>query len=277
MTETGPAGTSVESLRRGLSLLAAFEPTDPSLSLADLSSRTGLPLSTALRLLRTLVEARYLDRDPLSRRFSLGVATIRLAHLGLAAFGPRDVAYPFLLDLRRRTGHKIAMGVRLEASVVLVEQLYGAEPVGVDFQVGSRMPAYCTSMGKVLLAELEPAEVKALFGSQELTARAPNTITDLRQLLTSLDAIRRIGYAIADQEMSSETRSVAAPVRDRSGAAVAAIAITCPATRVTETDLSTRIAAQCIRTATEISTALGFRSSRQLDLPTLDRADAGSD
>jgi IclR family pca regulon transcriptional regulator len=268
--DDGAAG-SVESLRRGLALMAAFEPSDPSLSLAQLVDRTGLPPSTALRLLRTLVAARYLDRDPVSRRFSLGVATIRLAHLGLAAFGPRDVAYPFLLELRRRTGHKVAMGVLLGSSVVLVEQLYGAERVGIDFQVGSRMPAYCTSIGKVLLAELEAADVRQLLDGERMAERAPNTITDVRRLLASLRAIRRTGYAVANQEMSRETRSVAAPVRDRSGTAVAAISISCAAVRITEVDLNTRMAAQCVRTASEISTALGYRSSRQLDLPSFER------
>jgi IclR family pca regulon transcriptional regulator len=270
MVHGDSAGGSVESLRRGLALMAAFEPSDPSLSLAELVDRTGLPPSTALRLLRTLVAARYLDRDPLSRRFSLGVATIRLAHLGLTAFGPRDVAYPFLVDLRRRTNHKVAMGVLLGASVVLVEQLYGTERVGVDYQVGSRMPAYCTSMGKVLLAELDSVEVRQLLEGERLTERAPNTITDMRRLIASLRAIRSTGYAVANQELSPATRSVAAPVRDRSGTAVAAISISCAAVRITEADLNSRMAAHCVRTATEISTALGFRSSRQLERPTLE-------
>jgi IclR family pca regulon transcriptional regulator len=265
------ATASVEALRRGLALMAAFEPSDPSLSLADLAHRTELPPSTALRLLRTLVDARYLDRDPVTRRFSPGIATIRLAHLGLAAFGPRDVAYPFLLDLRRRTAAKVAMGVLLDSTVVLVEQLYATERVGTDYQVGSRMPAYCSSIGKALLAELDPAEVARMFGDDDLVGLAPNTITDVRQLLASLRAIRRTGFAIADQEISPTTRSVSAPVRDRFGVAIAAISISCSAARVSETDLSTRLAAQCVRTATEISTALGFRSSRQAEVPTLVR------
>jgi IclR family pca regulon transcriptional regulator len=258
---------SVEALRRGLALLAAFEPSDSSLSLAELARRAGLPASTALRLLRTLVDARYLDRDRVTRRFSPGVATIRLAHLGLAAFGPRDVAYPFLIDLNRRTGNKVAMGVRLGSTVVLVEQLPGVERVGIDVQVGSRMPAYCSAVGKVLLAELEPAEVERLLRDEDLAPRTPNTITDVEALLGSLEVVRRTGFGIANREFSPGTRSVAAVVRDRSGLAVAAISISCSAVRVSEQDLNTRMAAQCVRTAAEISTALGFRSSRQVERP----------
>jgi len=257
-----PAG-DVETLRRGLALLNAFDPADPELPLAELARRTSLPAPTALRLLRTLVNAGFVAHDSRSRLYHLSIGAARLSYMALEGFSPRDVAFPFLLDLSRRTGETISMGVLVRTEVILVERLPSAN-VDVAFQIGSSLPAYCTSLGKVLLADMPRRDLQDLFQGYEFRQRGPSAVTDLPDLMTELDEVALAGLAFADEERAEGRRSVAAPVRNRSGRVVAGIAISGATTRLARRDITSRLAALCRRTADDISTALGAGRERRL-------------
>jgi IclR family pca regulon transcriptional regulator len=249
----------VETLRRGLALLNAFDPADPELPLAELARRTRLPAPTALRLLRTLVNAGFVAHDPRSRLYHLSIGAARLSYMALEGFSPRDVAFPFLLDLHRRTGETVSMGVLVRTEVILVERLPTMNVDSVPFQIGSTLPAYCTSLGKVLLADMGRDELEALFQGYDLEQGGPSAMTALPDLLAELEAVDHDGLAFADEERAEGRRSVAAPVRNRSGRVVAGIAISGTTTRLGRRDLTSRLAAACRRTADDISTALGAR------------------
>jgi IclR family pca regulon transcriptional regulator len=258
-----PAG-DVETLRRGLALLNAFDPADPELPLAELARRTSLPAPTALRLLRTLVNAGFVAHDPRSRLYHLSIGAARLSYMALEGFSPRDVAFPFLLDLHRRSGETVSMGVLVRTEVILVERLPSANMDGITFQIGSSLPAYCTSLGKVLLADMPRRDLDDLYQGYEFRQRGPSAVADLPDLLTELEEVALAGVAFADEERAEGRRSVAAPVRNRSGRVVAGIAISGASSRLGRRDLTSRLAAACRRTADDISTALGAGRDRRL-------------
>jgi IclR family pca regulon transcriptional regulator len=258
-----PAG-DVETLRRGLALLNAFDPADPELPLAELARRTGLPAPTALRLLRTLVNSGFVAHDPRSRLYHLSIGAARLSYMALEGFSPRDVAFPFLLDLSRRSGETISMGVLVRTEVILVERLPSPNVDGIAFQIGSSLPAYCTSLGKVLLADMPRRELVDLYQGYEFRQRGPSAVTTLPDLMSELDEVMLAGLAFADEERAEGRRSVAAPVRNRSGRVVAGIAISGATTRLARRDITSRLAALCRRTADDISTALGAGRERRL-------------
>ena len=254
----------VETLRRGLALLNAFDPADPELPLAELARRTNLPAPTALRLLRTLVNAGFVAHDARSRLYHLSIGAARLSYMALEGFSPRDVAFPFLLDLHRRSGETVSMGVLVRTEVILVERLPSANLDSVPFQIGSTLPAYCTSLGKVLLADVRRDELVGLFQGYDLRQGGPSAVTHLPDLLTELEAVAKEGLAFADEERAPGRRSVAAPVRNRSGRVVAGIAISGATSRLARRDITSRLAALCKRTADDISLALGGQRVRSL-------------
>jgi IclR family pca regulon transcriptional regulator len=258
-----PAG-DVETLRRGLALLNAFDPADPELPLAELARRTGLPAPTALRLLRTLVNAGFVAHDPRSRLYHLSIGAARLSYMALEGFSPRDVAFPFLLDLHRRTGETVSMGVLVRTEVILVERLPSPDLDRLAYQIGSTLPAYCTALGKILLADLPRDELAQLFQGYELRERGPSAVTELPDLLGDLEEAAREGLAFADEEMAAGRRSVAAAVHNRSGRVVAAIAISGATSRMARRDMTSRLAALCKHTADDISLALGAQRDRDL-------------
>jgi IclR family pca regulon transcriptional regulator len=149
------------------------------------------------------------------------------------------------------------MGVLVRTEVILVERLPSAKTDSVPFRIGSSLPAYCTSLGKVLLGDMRRAELEDLYQDYEFRQRGPSAVTDLPALLLELEDVVQAGLAFADEERAEGRRSVAAPVRNRSGRVVAGIAISGAATRLARRDITSRLAALCRRTADDISVALG--------------------
>jgi IclR family pca regulon transcriptional regulator len=252
-------GQQVETLRRGLALLAAFGPAEPELTLTDLAHRTRLPRPTVYRLLQTLVQMGFVEREPTDRRYRLGVGVARLGYFALHSVVPRDAAFPALVDLQRRTGETVSLGVLVGSQVVLVERLPSQNHASAALEIGSSLPAHCSAIGKVLLAGRDRRSVIELLRTISWEPRAPRTVTSLDALLDELDRALTLGLAFADEETEAGIRSVAAPIRAGSGAVVAGIAVSGATYHVTPRDLRGRLAAMCKAAADAISTSLGFR------------------
>ncbi len=249
----------VEAVARGLRLLEAFTEARPSLSLTELSAAAGLDKSTAFRFAHTLEALGYLQRDPETKRYRPGMRVLRLGFAALSSLGLREIAEPFLKALSLESGETTNMSVRDGAEIVYVARNPTQQILSINLHLGSRLPVYCTSMGKAQLIDLSPQELLELLGPGPFPARAPRTITRLDRLLTELEEVRRKGYATNDQELASGLRSVAAPVRNGWGQIVAAVNISVPGVRVSRSELESRLAPMLTRTAREISAALGDR------------------
>jgi len=253
-----------QALERGLSLLSALAMRRQPLGVVDLGREVGLSKSTCHRYLATLVALGFVDQDDETRRYTLGP---RAVDLGFAAIGSMDltrVAARPLQALADETGYTANMGVLDGADVVYVDRrrpTRAGSRVELNTQIGSRLPAYCTSMGKVLLAYRDPATIRAILDRTDLTRRGPRTITAREQLTTALRRVVTQGYAVTDEELGPGMRSLAAPVRDRTGQVVAAINVSLHmgTWNASMDALTGRLREPLTRAANEISQRLGFQ------------------
>jgi IclR family pca regulon transcriptional regulator len=260
-----PSRAFSQSLERGLAILSSFSENTPILGIADLARAAGLNKSTTHRYVATLAKLGYVQQDPETKRYSLGP---RVVDLGFAAINSMEitrVAGHHLQALSDETGYTVSMAVLDGPDIVYVDRRRSGRAsnfaMGLHLHVGSRLPAYCTSMGKVLLAHRDPAELRALLDRTDLARRGPKTITAREHLMTALNRVRHNGIAVNDEELAAGLRSVAAPVWDRSGRVVAAVNIAIHLTvwNASVESVVSRLEGPLRHTVAEISARLGYR------------------
>ncbi|WP_433725519.1 IclR family transcriptional regulator [Nocardia sp. CA-129566] len=225
----GQRGTHyVQSLERGLAVIKAFDAENPQLTLSDVARRTGLTRAAARRFLLTLTDLGYVRTD--GKRFSLTAKVLELGYSYLSSMTLPEVAQPHLEQLCADVHESSSISVLDGPDIVYVARVAASRIMTVSINVGTRFPAHATSMGHVLLAGLPTAELDAYLAHTPLTRLTANTITDPNILRTTLEKVRAQGYSIVDQELEEGLRSLAAPVRDRTGV-IAAINISTHASR----------------------------------------------
>jgi DNA-binding IclR family transcriptional regulator len=247
----------VRSVLRALELLQAFTPDEPELGVTDLANRLGINKSTVYRLLVTLETGKFVQRDPTTGKYRLGIKLFELGSLVQNLLELRKVARPHLERLQEQCGETIHLAVLDEGQVLYVDKLESPRPVQMYSRVGRRAPAHCTGLGKVLLASLPPEEVDAIIARNGLKRFTENTITDPRKLHDHLALVRQRGYATDNGEHEELIRCAAAPIRDHTGSVVAAVSITTIGVRFDPRRMD-ELARLVCETATQISYDLGY-------------------
>lgn len=243
----------IESLARGVAVLTAFRPDRTELRLAELAGAAGVTKASALRIGHTLTQLGYLTRDPLTRTYRLGVRALELGMATLASLSLPEIAQPAIGKLAEATGEIVNVTVLDDTDIVYVARIASRQLISINIHVGSRLPAYCTSMGRAILAFLPPNEARAILERSDRRAWTPYTRTEVSDLEAALAEVRRLGYAINDQELALGHRSVAAPLFDRAGEPVGAVNLSVPSARVSVEDLHHVLAPKLLGTADEIS------------------------
>ncbi|MFI9077248.1 MULTISPECIES: IclR family transcriptional regulator [Streptomyces] len=227
--EAKPAGGGVQSLERAFDLLERMADAGGEVGLSELSSSSGLPLPTIHRLMRTLVACGYVRQQP-NRRYALGPRLIRLGESASRLLG--TWARPFLARLVEETGETANMALLDGDEIVYVAQVPSRHAVRMFTEVGRRVLPHSTGVGKALLAHHSPEEVRALLGRTGMPAATEKTITDPDRFLDALADVRRLGYAVDDNEQEIGVRCLAVPVPNSPTSA--AISISGPTGRVSE-------------------------------------------
>lgn len=219
----------VQSLERGLAVIRAFDAEHPRLTLSEVARVTGLTRAAARRFLLTLVELGYMRTD--GRLFSLRPRVLELGYAYLSSLSLPDVAQPHLEALVALVHESSSLSVLDGDEVVYVARVPTKRIMAVAISVGTRFPAYATSMGRVLLAGQPAAWLEEYLATAELRPLTRRTITDPMRLRGLLERIRGQGYAIVDQELEDGLRSLAAPIRGENGSVVAAVNVSARASR----------------------------------------------
>ena len=249
-----------QSLERGLAILATFRPDRPALGISELARELGLTRSTTHRYVTTLATLGYLEQDGSTRKYRLGPRVLDLGFSTLGSMELREVAAPHLRRLTDMTGHTANLAIRDDTDVILIDRVVGRpgryHHLEFTLHVGSRLPAYCSATGKALLAFLPHPDLDRLLDRTDMVQRGPRTLTDKKALLTELQQVRRTGIATNDEELESALRSIAAPVRVRSGKVVAAVNVAIPWSPVTIGELVTQLGPAIQATAQQIAARL---------------------
>jgi IclR family pca regulon transcriptional regulator len=251
-----------QSLERGLAILGCFTPKRPVLGIADIADELGMSRSTTHRYVITLVALGYLEQGA-SRKYRLGLRVTDLGMSALNSTGLREHAHPYLEELRQRTSYTTSLAVLDGADVLYVDRVrsFRRNQGGLDLNLhtGSRLPAYATAMGKLLMANLPEGEQKELIASIKLTKRGPNTITSKKALREELDEIETAGFAVNDQELSPGLYTIAAPVRNEARDVVAAVNLAADSSVISLEELVDALGPHLVSTADRISARLGYR------------------
>jgi IclR family transcriptional regulator, pca regulon regulatory protein len=251
-----------QSLERGLAILGCFTPKRPVLGIADIADDLGMSRSTTHRYVITLVALGYLEQGA-SRKYRLG---LRVTDLGMAALnstGLREHAHPYLEELRQRTSYTTNLGVLDGLEVLYVDRVRSFRraqgQIDLNLHTGSRVPAYCTSMGKLLLATLPEDQQRELLSSMRLSKQGPNTITSKKALREELEEVRAAGFAVDDEELAAGLFAVAAPVRNEARDVVAAVNLAAHSSMISLEELVDALGPHLVSTADRISARLGYR------------------
>ena len=259
MSETiAASGHFVQSLSRGLAVIRALNSPEP-MTLSDVARASELSRATSRRFVLTLEQLGYVQQS--GGRFALTPRVLELGFAYLSSLGLPDVAQPHLERLVEQVRESSSISVLDGESVVYVARVPTRRIMNVVISVGTRLPAYATSMGRVLLAGLDPQERAALLDQLELVPLAHETITTRAQLEAELERVREQGYAIVDQELESGLRSVAAPIRDRRRRVVAAVNLAVQAAQVSVEEIRRSLLGPLLSTAGAIEHDLGVGAS----------------
>lgn len=246
----------VESLAKGLAVLSLFSERRTSLMLKQICEATAMPMPTAFRIIATLEEDGYLERLP-DGSYRPSVAVLSLGYSALSGLDLVDHAQILLRELAQSINETVNLGSLVNDRVLYLVRIRNADLVTANIQVGSTLPAVHTSLGKMLLSELDPIELKQRLDARSFTeGTGPNAVRSLEDLERTFVTIRRQGYATQDQEVAHGLRSIACPIRGRDGGIVAAANVAVQASQYTTAELVRRFRAPLREACEEITRRL---------------------
>lgn len=252
---TDRSGDFVQSLERGLAVINSFDGEHNPQTLSDVAARTDLSRATARRILLTLSELGYVSQD--GRLFSLTPRVLDLGYSFLSSFRVVEMAEPFMEQMVDEVKESSSMSVLDGSEIVYVARVPTSRIMTIALALGSRLPAYPTSMGRVLLAGLSTWDIDDYVASTRFDKLTPHTVTDPKRFRALIEQTRSDGYALVDQELEEGVRSIAAPIKNGRGETIAALNISCHAARIDVKRMKEEFRPRLMATAAEISDRVG--------------------
>jgi IclR family pca regulon transcriptional regulator len=259
---SGPSSDYVQSLARGLAVIKAFDADHPRRTLSEVARHTDLTRATARRFLLTLTELGYVRTD--GSVFWLTPRVLELGYSYLSSLSLPELAGPHLEALAEKVRESSSVSILDADDVVYVARVPVRRIMTVSINIGTRFPAYATSMGRVLLAGLAPSELDAYLNRAHLTALTERTVLTAQQLRAELDRVRAAGYSVVDQELEAGLRSLAAPIRDSTGTVIAAVNISTQSARYTAAQVEADLVPSVRATAEAITADLARTQSQSI-------------
>jgi IclR family KDG regulon transcriptional repressor len=251
------ASSSVQTVEKALKILILLG--EKMMSLTQICQATGYHKSTAHRILRTLEDYKFVQRDPRSGAYAIGLKVVDLSSMQLNKLELKTEAAPYLRQLARYMGYAVHLGIRDDTEVVYIEKIEPVNTLRMFSEIGKRVPLYSTALGKCLLISHSDEEIARLFRDTELAPRTPHTIATIEALQREIAQARRDGYAVDEEENEPGIYCIAAPIYDYRGKAIASLS-----TSVDDIALIRRpeTLARVKDTALSISRAIGYTGCR---------------
>ena len=240
------------SLARGLAVIQAFSQRQRELTVSQISTKTGFSRAAVRRCLYTLSKLGFAATDD-SRHFHLRPRVLALGHSYISSMPLAAMAQPILENVSRILHESCSIATLDRTDIVYIARANVTRIMSIDLVVGSRLPAFCTSMGRVLMADLPPDKLDEFLSRVEFKRYTERTVANAEKLRQILRLVQRNGYSIVDQELESGLRSMAVPIQDSAGRAIAALNVGAHAQRVSIQDLQMRFLPQLRAAAQELS------------------------
>ena len=250
---------AVQSISRGLTLLTLIAESTSPLSLTELSHKTKMSKSTIQRLTYTLETLEFLDRNEDTKKFRLGPKMTSIALSVVRNIDITKIALPYMQETATDTGETVGIAILSESDVVYTNFVKTAKMIIIDRKIGDRIPAYCSSSGKVILAYLPESRLESILQKMKWERFTPHTIINIKGLCRELERVRIRGFSTNKEEINLGAIAVAAPVRDALGEVIAAVNIMIPTIRCSLEQLETVYARKVIEMADKISSVMGYR------------------
>ncbi|UUX94490.1 IclR family transcriptional regulator C-terminal domain-containing protein [Aquabacterium sp. J223] len=244
----------VASLQTGLAVIEAFDSAHSRLTLTEVAARTGLTRAAARRYLLTLAHLGYADYD--GKHFSLDLRVLRLGYGLLSAAPLPRKSQPVLDTVSLKTNETASIAVLDETAVVFLARSHSRRVFSPTVGVGTRLPAFCLSTGRVLLAQKTDVEVRMLLGHTDLTPFTPHTLVDVDAIVAAVRDARERGYALSDQEYELGLRSLAVPVPNASGRSEVAMTVSVQAAQMGMDEMVERLLPPLLEGARDLCTLL---------------------
>jgi len=253
------AESKIQSVARALTIVDTLGEVRGELALNEIATRLSLAKSTVHGLISTLKDFGYIEQSEFTGKYRLGIRLFEIGHIVAQGWEVRKVAAPYIQKLLEQMFETVHLAVLDKLEVLYIDKRESGESLRIVSQVGMRLPAHCTGVGKVLMAHLPPEQRAELINKKGLPRLTKNTLTDVEALENEFTRIRTQGFAIDNEEIMDSLRCVAAPIRDQTGMVVSAISLSGPVSRLTGERFEEAIR-RVTETAGEISGGLGYRS-----------------
>jgi IclR family pca regulon transcriptional regulator len=244
----------VASLQKGLEVLCAFSRKHNRLTVSEMALLTGTSPASARRSLLTLQSLGFLQGD--GKYFWMAPKSLLVAHAYLSSRPTPSLAQPLLDALSERSRQSASIAQLLDTDAIIIARSTARRSLSTGLGIGSRLPAYCSAVGRVLLASLPPDEVQRRLRASRLEKLTPHTIVKLPELTARIDGVRKLGYSNNDEELEVGVRSLAVPVFNREGATVAALSISVRAERIASDDFRELVLPLLRRAQTQLAKTL---------------------
>jgi IclR family pca regulon transcriptional regulator len=249
----------VTSIAKGMNVFSFIVNSNRAVGITQIARALNLSIGTVQRVTNTLQKLGYLRKDENKQGYILGHKAWGLGLAIIKDIDLKHITHPYLEGLSREIGETVNLAMLEGTEIVYLDRIKTEQIININLSVGSRLPLYCTSMGKSLLAFLPKDELFELLDKIDIKPITPHTITDKGRLLEELQKVRQRGFSVNNRELDIGLRSVAAPVRDESGRVIAAVNIAVPSSRITFEELKTRLAKKVIDVTRIISEAMGYK------------------
>jgi DNA-binding IclR family transcriptional regulator len=249
----------IKSLDRALDILELIVDRENGMGVTEISRELGIHKSTVYRLLDTLKFRGFLEKNEDNHKYISGIKLFELSSKVLNDIDSRVRVRPYLEELMQKTEETIHLGILDSGEIIYLDKVESNATIRMYSQVGKRVPAHSTSLGKAIMAQLSEKRVKEILKKKGMEKNTENTITEVDKFLDHLEKVRKQGYAVDDEEQEEDIRCIAGPIFNHRGDVVAAFSISAPMTRMTESRMN-ELAELVVEYSQKMSRSLGHSS-----------------
>lgn len=249
----------IKSLDRALDILELIVGRENGMGVTEISRELDIHKSTVYRLLDTLKFRGYLEKNEDNHKYITGINLFELSSKVLNDIDSRVRVRPYLEELMQKTKETIHLGILDSGEIIYLDKVESTATIRMYSQVGKRVSAHSTSLGKAIMAHLPEEQVKEILQEKGMEKETKNTITEKEKFLKHLEKVRKQGYAVDDEEQEEDIRCIAGPIFNHRGEVVAAFSISAPITRMNETRMK-ELAELVVEYSQKMSRSLGYSS-----------------